>query len=122
LLEWNVRLKKEDQKNFQLFLFFISLLLIALLAVSNWKIEAKRKDLKKEIENLTSQLQILKKRNEELKEAISKAKSESYWEEKAREEGYLKEGEEAIVIKKMEEEEKKKPETIWQRIINFFQK
>jgi cell division protein FtsB len=117
-----VRLKKEDQKNFQLFLFFISLLLIALLAVSNWKIEAKRKDLKKEIENLTSQLQILKKRNEELKEAISKAKSESYWEEKAREEGYLKEGEEAIVIKKMEEEEKKKPETIWQRIINFFQK
>jgi cell division protein FtsB len=92
------------------------------LVISNLKIEAKRKELKKEIEKLKTELQVLKERNEELKKAISKAKSETFWEERAREEGYVKEGEEAIVIKKIGEEKKEKPETIWQRVINFFKK
>jgi cell division protein FtsB len=87
------------------------------------KIEKKRNELKKEIENLNSGLQLLKERNEELKKLINKTKSESYWEEKAREEGYAREGEEVIVIKKVEErKEEKKPETIWQRMIKIFQK
>jgi cell division protein FtsB len=92
------------------------------LAISNLKIEKRRKELKREIENLNSTLQTLKEKNEDLKKAILKAKSENYWEEKAREEGYVKEGEEAIVIKKVGEEKKEKSETIWQRIINFFQR
>ena len=92
------------------------------MAISNLKIEAKRRELKKEIEKLKAELQILEKRNEELKKAISKAKTESYWEEKAREEGYVREGEEVIVIKKVGEKGEEKSETIWQRIINFFQK
>mgnify|MGYP000048598254 CR=1 FL=1 len=119
-----MRIKREDQKKFQIFLFLISTFLIIFLAISNLRIETKRRDLNKEIEKLQTELQILEKRNEELKKAISKAKSESYWEEKAREEGYVKEGEEAIVIKKIREQEEKeeKSETIWQRIINFFQK
>jgi cell division protein FtsB len=121
-----VRLKKEKegQKGFQFFLFFVSTFLIIFLTISNFKIEARRKELKKEIENLTSELQVLKRKNEELEKAISQAKNESYWEEKAREEGYVKEGEEVIVIKKVEEKEKEKerPETLWQKIIKIFQK
>jgi len=115
-----VKLKQKDQKNFHFFLFFILTFLTIFLLISNLKIEAKRKELKKEIESFKEKLQILEKRNEDLKKTISKAKSQSYWEEKAREEGYLKEGEEAIVIKRIGEKEK--TETIWQRIINFFQK
>ena len=117
-----MKLKQKDQKKFHFFLFFILTFLAIFLLISNLKIEAKRKELKKEIESLKGELQILEKRNEDLKKVISKAKSQSYWEEKAREEGYLKEGEEAIVIKKIGEKEKEKTETIWQRIINFFQK
>jgi cell division protein FtsB len=117
-----VRLKKEDQKKFQVFLFLVSAFLIIFLAISNLRIEAKRNELKKEIEKLKTELQVLEERNEELKKEISRAKSESYWEEKAREEGYVKEGEEAIVIKKIGEERKETQETIWQKIIKFFQK
>ena len=93
------------------------------LITSIFRIESKRKILRDEIKQLTSELQLLKGKNDELKKIINKTKSESYWEEKAREEGYVKEGEEVIVIKKIEEKrEEKKPETIWQRMINFFQK
>ena len=117
-----MKLKRENQKKFHVFLFLISAFLIVFLAISNLRIEAKRNELKKEIDKLKAELQVLEERNEELKKAISKAKNESYWEEKAREEGYAKEGEEVIVIKKVGEEKKEKSETIWQRIINFFQK
>jgi cell division protein FtsB len=117
-----VRLKREDQKKFQIFLFLISTFLIIFLVVSNLRIEKKRNELKREIEKLRAELQFLEEKNKKLKEAISKAKSETYWEEKAREEGYVKEGEEAIVIKRIGEEKKEKPETFWQKIINFFQK
>jgi cell division protein FtsB len=116
-----VKLKRENQKKFHVFLFLISAFLIVFLAISNLRIETKRNELKKEIDKLKAELQVLKERNEALKKAISRAKSESYWEEKAREEGYIKKGEEAIVIKIIGEEKKEKPETIWQRIINFFQ-
>jgi cell division protein FtsB len=117
-----VRLKKENRNFFQIFLFFFSALLIIFLVISNLKIEKRRKELKREIENLNSTLQTLKEKNEDLKKAILKAKSENYWEEKAREEGYVKEGEEAIVIKKIEEEKGSQKEGIWQRIIKIFQK
>jgi cell division protein FtsB len=118
-----VRLKRKEQKGVHFFFFLISTFLIIFLAISNLKIEAKRRELKKKIEDLKSEVQVLKKKNEELKKAISKVKSESYWEEKAREEGYVKEGEETIVIRKVEEKkEEKKPETIWERIIKLFQK
>ena len=118
-----MKLKKENKNNFQIILFLISTFLIIFLTISNLRIEAKREELKKEINNLMAQLQILTKRNEELKKNILQVKSESYWEEKAREEGYVKTGEEMIVIKRTGEQKKEiLPEGIWQKIINFFQK
>jgi cell division protein FtsB len=123
LLKYSVKLKKENKNNFQIILFLISTFLIIFLTISNLRIEAKREELKKEINNLMAQLQILTKRNEELKKNILQVKSESYWEEKAREEGYVKTGEEMIVIKRTGEQKKEiLPEGIWQKIINFFQK
>jgi len=86
--------------------------------------EGKRKELKKRIEDLNSKVQVLQRKNQELKKIINQAKSETYWEEKAREEGYVKKGEEAIVIKKIKEKEKteEQSETIWKRIIDLFPK
>jgi cell division protein FtsB len=119
-----LRKEKKEKKSLEVFLFGFLTILIIFLIISNLKIEAKRKELKKEIEELNSKVQILKERNENLKKAISQLKNESYWEEKVREEGYAKEGEEVIVIKKVEEKEKGKenPETLWQKIIKIFQK
>jgi cell division protein FtsB len=118
----SVRVNKKGQKNSPVFFIVVSLFLIIFLVTSNLKIEKKRNELKKEIETLKAELQVLEEKNGELKRAISKAKSETFWEEKAREEGYIREGEEVIVIKKVGEEKKENSETIWQKMINFFRK
>jgi len=117
-----VRVNKKGQKNSPVFFIVVSLFLIIFLVTSNLRIEKKRNELKKEIEKLKAELQVLEEKNGELKRAISKAKSETFWEEKAREEGYIREGEEVIVIKKVGEEKKENSETIWQKMINFFRK
>jgi len=44
-------------------------------------------------------LEMLKTQKERLEKELEKGKKESFWEEKAREQGYQKEGEEPMIIK-----------------------
>jgi cell division protein FtsB len=121
-----VKIKREKtrtERNFQIFLFLVLSFLIIFLVISNLRIQSKRSELKKEIEKLKAQVQALEERNQSLKKIISHTKDENYWEEKAREEGYLKEGEEMIVIKEVEKEKEKEiKETIWEKIKDIFQR
>jgi len=56
------------------------------------EIEKKAKSLKEELEKLTQ-------KKKEIEEILSKAKTQFFWEEKAREQGFIKEGEEPMIIK-----------------------
>jgi cell division protein FtsB len=122
------RFKKEKQY-FQN--IFFSLLLIVLFSgiiifiiISNIRISQKRTELTARIESLKKEIQVLEEKNKELKAGISQSQEEAYWEEKIREQGYKKPGEEVTVVlpPPKSEEEKPKEKSLWQKIwekLNF---
>ena len=91
--------KTKKEKFSNLVSLFTSFLLIFFLAFSNFKIAKSKTELKNRLRNLTTQLNQIEEKNRELKKKIGQVEKESFWEEKIREEGYVKEGEEMIVIK-----------------------
>lgn len=50
------------------------------------------------ISDLKKDIVLLEERNNQLKMGIAQTESDAYWEEKLREQGYKKPGEEAIVV------------------------
>jgi cell division protein FtsB len=92
------------------------------LVISNLRISQRRTELNSQIELLNKELQELEEKNIELKAAIEQGVSPEYLEKVAREELNLKkEGEEAIVVKKItgqeEGEEAKKEKNLWQEFL-----
>jgi len=108
-----------EEKVFQILFSIFSLVLVGFLIISNLKIDRKRKELTEKIKALTEEIQILEEKKEELKAGISQTEKESYWEERIREQGYMKEGEEAVVIKQvgMTEEKETEGKNLWQKFI-----
>ena len=122
--------RRKKKKSFQeiflsvLFVFF-TLAIIGLLAVSNFKIRERRKELLSQIETLEKEIQNAEKKNQELKAGISESQTEDYLEKEAREKlGLKKPGEEVVAIKKIQSEEKQKEQkeekSLWQKILEFF--
>jgi len=74
------------------------LAVIAFLAVSNWRIYKNRQAMADEIGKLQEQIQILEERRETLKAGLSASQGEDFQEEKMREQGYKKPGEEVIAV------------------------
>jgi len=122
--------RRKKKKSFQeiflsvLFVFF-TLAIIGLLAVSNFKIRERRKELLSQIETLEKEIQNVEKKNQELKAGISESQTEDYLEKEAREKlGLKKPGEEVVAIKKIQSEEKQKEQkeekSLWQKILEFF--
>jgi len=121
--------RRKKKKSFQeiflsvLFVFF-TLAIIGLLAVSNFKIRERRKELLSQIETLEKEIQNAEKKNQELKAGISESQTEDYLEKEAREKlGLKKPGEEVVAIKKIQSEEKQKEQkeekSLWQKILEF---
>ena len=121
--------RRKKKKSFQeiflsvLFVFF-TLAIIGLLAVSNFKIRERRKELLSQIETLEKEIQNVEKKNQELKAGISESQTEDYLEKEAREKlGLKKPGEEVVTIKKIQSEEKQKEQkeekSLWQKILEF---
>lgn len=111
-----------------LVLSVLALGLIAFLAISNWKINEKRKDLNAEIEAAKTQVEILKEREDFLKAGLSETEKQDFQEEKIRDQGYKKSGEEVIAVlqdnKPVQEgpTQKKEPDFwmgIWDKIKNI---
>lgn len=75
-----------------------ALAVIAFLALSNWRIYNSRQALDAEIEKLQEQIQILEERRAALKAGLNAAQGESFQEEKMREQGYKKPGEEVVAV------------------------
>ena len=122
--------RRKKKKSFQeiflsvLFVFF-TLAIIGLLAVSNFKIRERRKELLAQIETLEKEIQNAEKKNQELKAGISESQTEDYLEKEAREKlGLKKPGEEVVAIKKIQSEEKQKEQkeekSLWQKFLEFF--
>ncbi len=89
--------KKKKEKNFGL--IFVGLLVVTFLFFANFKAFFQNKKLKKEVEESLKKLEMLRAQKERLEKELERGKKESFWEEKAREQGYQKEGEEPMIIK-----------------------
>ena len=76
----------------------LALAIMAFLADSNWRIYKNRRDMTDEIKKAQEELQILQERQETLKAGLSAAQGESFQEEKLRDQGYKKPGEEVIAV------------------------
>jgi len=102
-----------------IFLFII----IGFLIFTNLKINRRRQEILSQIEFLKKEIQILEEKSANLKSGISQLGEQSYWEEKIREQGYKKPGEEVVAIKKVITEEEKEPEkekNLLEKFLEFF--
>lgn len=110
---------------FYLILGVVAIGLISFLVISNWRVNQKREELKTRAEELQKEIQFLEERKKHLEAGVIEVSQEEYLEEKIREQGYEKPGEQAIVIKKEQEEEEKKPENepgFWENFFNIFKR
>jgi cell division protein FtsB len=106
--------KKKKRKYEKLISWFFIVLIMGILGFlfySNYKINKKRAELLNQIENLEKEIWILEEQTFDLQAGISEADKESYWEEKAREQGFVREGEQPVVIVPSKEEEKENQNT-----------
>lgn len=92
--------KKKSFKSRVAWFFFAAGIFCAIifLAVSNWRIYGNRKEVAADIEKLQEQIQILEERRQTLEAGLNAARGESFQEEKMREQGYKKPGEEVIAV------------------------
>lgn len=72
--------------------------IIAFLAFSNWRIWNNRRDLDTGIKDLQNQVQVLEEHRRTLEAGLEAVQGESFQEERLREQGYKKPGEEVIAI------------------------
>ncbi|MGB2762474.1 MAG: septum formation initiator family protein [Minisyncoccales bacterium] len=107
---------KKSRKSNSRSIFYFLLLgvfifgVISFLVVSNWRISQKRADLRLKIKELTEEIEVLEAKKEQLGAGVYQSFQDEYWEEKIREQGYKKPGEEVVVIKKEIEEENQEKE------------
>jgi cell division protein FtsB len=105
----------------------LSLGLIAFLAISNFKISEKRKVLEADIEEAKAQVEILQEQKNSLAAGINESEKADFQEERIREQGYKKPGEEVIAIlqdkatikEEQAVEEKSFWLNLWDKIKNF---
>ena len=75
------------------------------------------------IDELKKEIQVLSEKNDKLKSGIDQAQNEYYLEEKAREQGYKKPGEEAVVVlpsQSTAQGETISQQSFWQKVKDFF--
>lgn len=99
----------------------LSLGLIGLLIFSNFRINQRRGELLKQIGDLDMEIRLLEENNTQLKEGIEEAQKDSHWEEKIREQGYKKPGEEQVVVLPPSETNQETTQTqkgLWQNILD----
>ncbi|MFH1462139.1 MAG: septum formation initiator family protein [bacterium] len=117
--------RKTGKREFYQNLFFSILIgtflfgTIGFLVISNLRISQKRTEMIERIGELQKEIQAVEEKNKNLKDGFNQIENESYWEEKAREQGYQKPGEETVVVLPPEEQEevKKEEKSFWQNIL-----
>ena len=98
--------------------------MVGFLVVSNWKISNKRADLRIRIIELQQEIQNLEKEKQGLQAGIQQVMEDEYVEEKIRNQGYKKPGEEVVVVKDAEtsgiQKSSEEPQGILDRILGKF--
>lgn len=76
-----------------------------------------------EIQRLQQEIQDLEEQNKDLDSGIEQSKDQTFLEEKAREQGYGIEGEQAVVVLPPKEDNiqnQEKPKSLWQKFLDNF--
>ena len=121
------RILKKGRRSFSSAFFYLILgaLVLGLLVFlfdANLKLNRKRNQLQSQINQLEEQLKAQKEKKAQYEQGLSRAQTQEFLEEKIREQGYQKPGEEVFVVVPPEETEEKKIEeekNWWQKIIDF---
>jgi len=117
------RIKKNWESAF--FPVFLSLLffgILGFLIASNFNINRRRSEMLSQIDSLKKQLQTLEDQNAKLQGGIIEVTTDTYQEEKLREQGYQKQGEQNVVVLPIQEStstSKKTERNIFQKIFDF---
>ncbi len=92
--------KREFRQNlfFSILIGIFLLGVVSFLIISSLRLNQKRAELIDRIETLRIEIQALEGKNQQLKAGLIQTESETYWEEKVREQGYKKPGEESVVV------------------------
>lgn len=114
--------KREFRQNlfFSILIGIFLLGAVSFLVISNLRINQKRAELIDRIENLRAEIQALEGGNQQLKAGLIQTESETYWEGRAREQGYKKPGEESVVVLPPEDkgqELTEEEEGLWNKIL-----
>ena len=124
MIQKNEKIKKGGRRQNIIFSILIGVFFFAIigfLIISNLKISQKRGEMFSQIEELNREIQILEERNERLRAELLEAETDFYWEEKLRQQGYKRPGEEAIVIIPSAEEKEKtageEKESFWEKLL-----
>lgn len=101
---------------------FCAVLVIGFLIFSNYKIYEKRAEMKSVIEELEKQIQEKELKKQELLLQIEQSYEIDDLERKIREQGYKKENEKVVVIKKQEQEKQiiEEKQSFLKKILNKF--
>lgn len=115
-------LRKSESVQAILFSILIGIFLIGsvgFLVISNLRISQKRAELNEKIAELKEDIVSLEETNEKLKAGLIESGEDAYWEERIREQGYKKPGEEAVVVLPQEEKgnEAVQERSFWQKLI-----
>ncbi len=123
--KWRI---KEDTV-FQIVFLGLILFLIGSLAVSILRVRQRKAELTEKIDSLKEEIRLMEEEKEGLEAGISQTEKESYWEERVREQGYVKEGENQVVVLGPEGEETEGSEAnqaflggLWEKIKSLFAK
>lgn len=120
------RKKLKEDIVFQVIFLILTLFFVGYLAFSSFKIGKKRTELTEKINSLKKEIDFLELEKERLEAGISQTEKESYWEERVREQGFVREGENPVVIvppegsKEEVEETQSFSEKILNKIKSFF--
>lgn len=101
----------------------LTLGLIGLLTFSNFRINQRRTELLSQISDLDKQIRLLEEKNSQLKTGIEETQKDVHWEEKIREQGYKKPGEEQVIVLPPKEESSNTAEqskNLWQKFLEKF--
>lgn len=123
-----MRKKKINKDEESIPLFFFTLLIsvfIIFLLFSFFRIQERKNQFNKELQELKEKLIQLQEKRDLSKLQITQIEKESFWEEKIRKEGYVKEGEKPVVVLKQqvdknESKDEKVRENFFQKIKEFF--
>jgi cell division protein DivIC len=100
----------------------VFVLVISFLAISDWRINKKRSQLRSQVESLQAQLKTLEEKKSMLESGLQQGQSETYVEQQARDKlGLKKPGEEVVSVIPSADNQASSTQderSLWQKILN----